>query len=287
MRLKTALMMVAMLAFLAGCRKEVPTAEAPSRRSGVVTTFYPLTYFAGRIAGGLVEVQCPLPEDEDPATWEPDAAAMKMYQSASLVVINGASFEQWVPRAPLPRSRVVDTTAGVQDQLLHYEHAVTHSHGMAGVHSHEGVDGHTWLDPIMASAQAQAILDAMIATFPQHADAFRTNAQTLFEDLRSLDAELTALHTSMQGVKVICSHPAYNYLGRRYGWDLSIVSMDPDTEVTADVVDELEHTAESKISRSWNSHERQTGVSDGSVTWSVRLPVRRRRTTGPCFRAIE
>ena len=57
-------------------------------------------------------------------------------------------------RAPLPRSRVVDTTASLHDSLLRYEHAVTHSHGTEGSHSHEGIDGHTWLDPINAIADA-------------------------------------------------------------------------------------------------------------------------------------
>ncbi|MCL4222504.1 MAG: zinc ABC transporter substrate-binding protein [Phycisphaerales bacterium] len=244
MTLRMVLTIAAMLACAVGCRKEAPVTSAPSPRGGVLTTFYPTTYFASRIAGGLVPVECPLPAGEDPATWEPGSAAMRQYQSASLVVINGASFEEWVPRAPLPRSRVVDTTAAVQGQLLRYEHAVTHSHGMAGKHSHEGIDGHTWLDPIMAIAQAEAIRDAMIAEFPGHADAFRSNAQALIADLRSLDIELRAMSEAMQDVTVICSHPAYNYLGKRYGWNLVIAVLDPESDLTPDDVHELEHAAE-------------------------------------------
>lgn len=241
---KMVLAMAATLACVVGCMKEAPVTQTPGTRGGVVTTFYPTTYFASRIAGGLTPVECPLPADEDPATWEPDDAAMKRYQSAALVVVNGASFEEWVPRAPLPRSRVVDTTAGVQEQLLRHEQSVTHSHGMAGEHSHEGIDGHTWLDPMMSMAQAEAIRDAMVAEFPEHAVSFRMNAQALVADLRSLDAELRAMNEAMQAVTVICSHPAYNYLGRRYGWNLVIVALDPEVELTVDAVRELGHAAE-------------------------------------------
>lgn len=244
MTLRALLAVMVMLACTPGCRRETPVTPTPVEQGGVMTTFYPTTYFAARIAGGSVHVDCPLPAGEDPATWQPDEDAMKQYQSASLVVINGASFEQWVPRAPLPRSRVVDTTSAVQDELLRYEEAVTHSHGMAGEHSHEGIDGHTWLDPIMAVAQAESILEGMIATYPEHADAFRANAQRLTSDLRAIDAELMALSQVMEDVAVICSHPAYNYLGRRYGWKLVIVNMDPEVMIGADEVHALEQAAE-------------------------------------------
>lgn len=249
-----------------------------------MTTFYPTTYFASRIAGDLVAVACPLPDDEDPATWEPYAGAMQEYQSASLVVINGASFEEWVPRAPLPRSRVIDTTAGVRDQLLRYEHAVTHSHGMAGEHSHEGIDGHTWLDPIMAIAQAEAILEGMSEAFPEHAGAFRANAAGLFADLRALDDELKGLGAAMQGVTVICTHPAYNYLGRRYGWNLVIVNLDPEAAITAAAMHGLEHAAEggARCVVLWESPT--SGANERAIRDAIGAPS---VLYSPCERAPE
>lgn len=210
-----------------------------------MTTFYPTTFLAERIAGGLVDVRCPLPEGADPATWEPDPEAMRAYQSAALIVINGASFEKWVSKAPLPRSRVVDTTATKSNELLRYDNAITHSHGMGGTHSHEGIDGHTWLDPLMALAQSEAIGDGMSEAFAQHADAFRRNLRALTADLHTLDRELSDLGASMEGVSVICSHPAYNYLGRRYNWNLVIVPLDPDSEITPEELQTLRRAVES------------------------------------------
>lgn len=228
------------------CRPHAPSdSRAPADRPVVMTTFYPLAFLAERIAGGLVDVECPLPDDADPATWDPDAEVMRRFQSADLIVINGASFEQWVPKAPLPRSRVVDTTAAKRDELLRYANAVTHSHGTGGTHSHEGIDGHTWLDPLMALAQAEAITDGMSDAFPEHAEAFRRNLLALTTELRTLDRELSDLAASMADVSVICSHPAYNYLGRRYHWNLIVVPMDPAATVTADDLEALRRAVES------------------------------------------
>jgi len=204
-----------------------------------LTTFYPTTYFAQRIAGGLVPVRCPLPEDQDPATWEPDTDAIRAYQSAAVIFVNGASFEQWVPRAPLPRSRLVDTTAARRDELLHYAHATTHSHGPAGEHSHEGIDGHTWLDPIMAISQAEAIRDGLISAFPEHESAFAANAHELIADLRALDRELAELKPLLEDTLIICSHPAYNYLAHRYGWNIHTFDLDPQGVVDQERAEEL------------------------------------------------
>ncbi|GAB4383296.1 MAG: zinc ABC transporter substrate-binding protein [Phycisphaerales bacterium] len=246
------------------CRPNAPSdSAARADRPVVMTTFYPLAFLAERIAGGLVDVECPLPEDADPATWDPHADVMRRFQSADLILINGASFEQWVARAPLPRSRVVDTTAAKRDELLRYASAITHSHGMGGTHSHEGIDGHTWLDPLMALAQAQAIADGMSDAFPEHADAFGRNLLALTTELRALDRELAGLEASMTDVSVICSHPAYNYLGRRYHWNLIVVPMDPAAAVKADDLEALRRAVESAGPRRIVLWESPT--SDGNV----------------------
>jgi ABC-type Zn uptake system ZnuABC Zn-binding protein ZnuA len=77
---------------LAGCGGEgaASSAAAPSIDPAVRTSFYPATYFAERIAGGLVPVESPLPEGEDPIFWTPDAETIGLYQRAKLIVLNGA-----------------------------------------------------------------------------------------------------------------------------------------------------------------------------------------------------
>ena len=227
----TVAMMVVLGVAFAGCSREAPTAgDGQGEIEAVVrTTFAPTTEFARSIAGGLVEVECPLPPGEDPIFWSPTPEQIGLYQRARLVIVNGAELEKWVPSAAIPRSRVVDTCDSFRDQFIHIEGA-THSHGPKGEHSHQGVDGHTWMDPILAIEQARAIQRAMSGAFPEHAEAFERNLEGLIERLRLLDARYRELDTN--GVILIASHPAYNYLSRRYGWGVQSLDLDPEAELS-------------------------------------------------------
>ncbi len=210
----------------AGCSQEADPAgvDHADVEPVVLTTFYPTTYFAQRIAGGLVEVRCPLPAGRDPIFWAPEPGVIASYQRARLVIVNGAELEKWVGTAPLPRARVVDSCSDLGVELITIDGS-THSHGPAGAHSHDGIDGHTWVDPLLAAQQSKAIAAAMSRAFPEHADAFETSRDALIQDLRLLDAKLGELETD--GVSLIASHPAYNYLSRRHGWGIRSLDLDP------------------------------------------------------------
>lgn len=210
---------------LAGCGKpHAPNSANLRGNDTIATTFYPTTYFAQRIAGDLVEVVCPLPDEEDPIFWKPGAEALASYQSAGLVVLNGAGFEKWVETASLPRSRTVNTCLSFADSHLRYEDAVTHRHGPQGEHSHEGIDGHTWLDPQLAISQCEALVGAMQARWPEHSAAFGANYQSLKADLDALHQRLKALSLP----PLLASHPAYNYIARSYGWNIDNLDLDPE-----------------------------------------------------------
>ncbi len=231
------------MVWLTGCgSEESAQAEAANRQAHenvVLTTFYPTTYFARRIAGGLVPVDCPVPAGEDPIFWQPDRLKLERYRNAKLIVINGAQFEKWALHASLPSSRIVNASGKFKIDYIEYESGISHSHGAAGEHSHQGVDGHTWLDPIHAIAQAEAIEVGMSAAWPEHAEAFATNLVSLTRDLEELDAAYKALTPKLEGVKLLASHPAYNYLAKRYGWTITNLDLDPDEGVTAEAMEEI------------------------------------------------
>jgi len=195
----------------------------------VYTTFYPTTYFTERIGGDLVSVVCPLPADEDPIFWEPDEKTVAKYQLADLIVVNGAEFEKWVGMSSLPESITVDSARRLEDDLIVFEHAITHSHGTAGAHEHKGIDGHTWLDPENAKIQAEAILEGLKALLPDHEAELQARYDALAADLDGLGAELTRLTKAYHDQPILASHPAYNYLARRYGWTVVNLALDPET----------------------------------------------------------
>jgi len=204
-----------------GTPKDAPTSGG---KPVVLTTFYPTLYFVRRIAGDLVEVECPVPEDEDAIFWQPDEATIGRYQQADLIVVNGAEFEKWVQKTSLPSAKLVDTARPFENDFLRFEKAVTHSHGPAGEHAHEGIDGHTWVDPENAKAQAAEIHRALVKLLPDRKARLDEGLAALTKDLDELSDGFAALAGKPP---LLASHPAYNYTVKRYGWNLVNLDLDP------------------------------------------------------------
>ena len=169
--------------WLAGCSAEPekgqdaaadrsPGAVAESRPLVVYAVNYPLSYFAERIGGEQLRVEFPAPSDVDPAFWIPDAETLVAYQSADLVLLNGAGYAKWAISSSLVPSRTVDCSAGFAEHFIIVEGAVTHSHGSGGEHAHGDLAFTTWLAPSQAVEQAEAIRKALAGRRPSHADAF-------------------------------------------------------------------------------------------------------------------
>lgn len=203
-------------------------AAQPAPQPTVYTTFYPTTYLVERIGGDKVRVVNPCPPDKDPAYWQPDEATIAAYQGADLIVLNGAQFEKWVAKATLPRSKMVDTTHPLRGDLIKLESAVTHKHGPEGAHTHEGIDGHTWLDPRCAQVQAEQIAKGLTKLLPQDARTFERNLAAVRGDLDKLDARVKAVSQKLGDQQLLGNHPAWNYLARRYGWKIETFVIDPE-----------------------------------------------------------
>lgn len=213
------------LALLFACRPAPSPPESAGGDGSIAVTFFPLAEFTRALVGDERVVHLPLPQGADPSLWQPDREALEVFRRASLVVSNGASFERWLDHASLPDSRHVRTADGFRAEWIEIE-TRTHSHG-AGEHTHQGVDGHTWLDPVLARRQAEAIAVALLRG--QEAGPFADRVARGLEDLRArfneLDERLAALTPRLAGVDLFASHAAYDYLARRYGW--SIESVEP------------------------------------------------------------
>jgi len=233
-------------ALLVGCGEGEPRAAAPapgSEQTGRLSVYvvnYPLQYFAERIGGDGVEVVFPAPADEDPAHWSPDPDVIAAYQGADLILLNGAGYAAWMQRASLPQARLVDTSAGFQDQLIPLETDVTHSHGPEGAHTHTGKAFTTWLDPSLAVLQARAVKDAFAKARPDREAAFQQGFEALEADLRDLDQRLTTATAAIGDTPLLFSHPVYQYLIRRYGLNARSVHWEPDQPPTEAMWQELE-----------------------------------------------
>lgn len=201
-----------------GCRAEGPNVsdnDEQGKTLQVAVVNYPLAYFAQRIGGDEVAIRFPAPADRDPAFWKPSPEEISQYQTADLILLNGAGYAGWVQGASLPDNKVVHTSKAYDDRLITTVSEV-HSHGPEGEHSHEGTASTTWLDTEQALLQAQAVRDALSKARPSGKDSFEANYTNLEKDLRETDERLKKALEPTLGEPILYSHPVYQYFDRSY-----------------------------------------------------------------------
>lgn len=208
--------MLKRLCLLAALAASTATAQD---RPVVATVNYPLAWMAERLGGGAVDVLFPVPNGVDPSFWRPGLSDIAAIQQADVIALNGAGFAPWTARSSLPRSRIVDTSAGFSDAYISTE-SVTHSHGGDGEHSHEGIANYTWLDFAQAAQQAEALAAMMQRRIPDLSDTLAETLPALQADLANLDAEASAAASTLKGQTILATHPRYQYFARAYGLDI-------------------------------------------------------------------
>lgn len=226
---------------VAGCGGET-SAPGPAARSGpptVAATFELLRVIATRLGGDDVRVIAPLPDDEDPAWWRPTGEAVSALQKADVVLANGAGYERWLDKVSLPRARLVKTTALIKEPLRKVKDATVHSHGPGGAHSHEGLDGYTFVDPSLLREQAEAVRRALRAVRPDAAERIDARAKALDDELAATAKAAAAVRRLSAGQVIVTAHPVYGYLARRLGWTTVDLAWVPEKAPDAAALDQL------------------------------------------------
>jgi len=205
----------------------------PARAEKALTVYcfnYPLTYFAQRIGGNHVTVVFPVPHQVDPSSWTPDTPTIEAIQKADLIILNGAGYDSWTSKVSLPMLRIVDTSRIFKNNLIDMQTSVTHSHGPRGDHSHGLSASTTWLDFSQAALQARAIWKAFAKKDPQHKADFSSNFEVLKNDLLALDGAMEELTQKAKDINVLASLPIYQYLARRYQFNIHNLFIAKDTD---------------------------------------------------------
>jgi len=214
--------------FLA-CKKEDQSVEKVEDSKPKVTSVnYPLHYFAQRIGGNQIDVIFPIPTDIDPAYWQPDAAAISIFQKADVIFLNGAGYAKWIDKVSLPTSRMIITSDGFQSQYIELVEGMTHSHGPDGDHVHKGFAFTTWLNIKLAIKQAENIKDQFVQKLPEQSDYFEMNFNELKTDLGIIDQGLTEVSREIKNKNIFGSHPVYQYLANGYSLTIRSEHWEPD-----------------------------------------------------------
>lgn len=87
----------------------------------------------------------------------------------------------------------------------------------SGEPAEDSIDPHTWLDPRNAIAFVRAAAERLARLDPEHADAYRANAEATIERIEAIDAALTEQLAPVADRPYLVFHDAYQYFERRYG----------------------------------------------------------------------
>ena len=215
-----------------GCGKGSATNEQKADgKPTLAAVNYPLAYFAERIGGDAADVKFPAPAG-DPAYWTPNAEAVRIYQQADRILLNGAGYATWTQNVSLPASRCVDTSKAFADTLIHLKEDLTHSHGPAGKHAHGKTAFTTWLDFAQAAEQAQAVHDAIASRPGMDSAALAEGLAALKSDLADLDVAMQDVARKIGQRPMVASHPVYPYWSARYSLNTKSVHWEPDEAPT-------------------------------------------------------
>lgn len=144
---------------------------------------------------------------------------VKAAEAAELIVISGAGLEEFMEDI-LHDSVTIDASHGVQlicpdEKHDHEEEAYEHEG-----HSHEQ-DPHIWLSPSYAGIMAANICNGLIENYPEYADVFAANLETLTAELSDLYTYGTQTLKALSCRELITFHDGFAYFAQAF--DLTIL----------------------------------------------------------------
>jgi len=194
----------------------------------VLSTASMMNDMAKNIGGEHFSYQVIVPIGSDPHLYEPTPRDARACHSASIILMNGLTFEGWLAK--------LIANSGTNAQI----HTITE--GVVAIESERytnATDPHAWMSAANGLIYSQNIRDAFIAFMPEKEQEFRANYTRYKAEIESLDQFISRKISSIPEEKriLITSHDAFQYYGRRYRIRLEAIlgtSTDADVQ-TSDV----------------------------------------------------
>ncbi|WP_342043865.1 metal ABC transporter substrate-binding protein [Bacillus sp. OTU2372] len=221
----------------AASTKSEKTSEG-SKKLQIVTTFYPMYYFAQKVAGSSANVELLIPNGVEPHDWEPTANDMAKIQDSDLFIYNSRYFETWTEKVFKsindPNLKVIEASNGIKlMDALDSEEEDNHEHTSSK-------DPHVWLSPVLAQKEVDNIAKALEQADPKNKDKFQKNAAALNSELADLDSLYKETIDKAKKKEFVTQHAAFGYLAKQYGLtQIPIAGLSPDVEPTLGKLAEL------------------------------------------------
>lgn len=222
----------ALLSLLLGC-------SAPGsggRTTSVVTTIFPLYDFTREVVGDEdgVELTCLIDNKVDMHSYTPSSQDIMAIAQCDVFIYVGGESDAWVAEVLEQHpneNRVVIRCFDVLDGSLIAEDDP----------DEEEYDEHVWLSLRNAAQMVDAIAGVLAQADPEHADAYRINAEGYIAQLEELDARYEQALAGTNRTFLIADRHPFAYLARDY--DLTCFSAfsgcSAETEASFQVIAEL------------------------------------------------
>lgn len=130
-------------------------------------------------------------------------------ETAELIVICGGGLESFMADF-LEGKTVVDSSVGISKRECHHDHD----------HHHQE-DAHIWLSPDNALVMAKNICAGLKDRYPEHADLFSANLETLLSDIQTVKTYGEAQLSQLFCRELVTFHDGFGYLADAF--DLTVL----------------------------------------------------------------
>lgn len=203
-----------------------------------------LASLAMAIAGDAAVVEMLPGEHNNPHEFEPTIADRRRLQEAHLLLVNGLALEPWDAHklAEAAGVTLVDCSKGMpEDRLLGEEEEEEEGHGHDHAHDHGAHNPHVWLSVEGASAQADAIAEAMAGFDAANAEGYRNRAAELKKRLAALRDEYAPKLKALKKNRFVSNHDAFPYFAREFGLQqVGVIQRNPGDNPTVEERREIE-----------------------------------------------
>lgn len=199
----------------------------------IAASFYPLAHFAEQISGDYADVKNIMPPGAEPHEFEPTPRDIQKIYSSDIFLFHGAGLDPWAERI---RSDLKKQGTTVLEMAEHI--SVAHSDPKFNGNGYS--DPHTWLDPLFAIREVEAIRDVLIDTDADNKAIYNRNSQSYIRKLRGLHEKFVSGLKNCSRQNIIVSHNAFSYMADRYGLTIhAITGISPEEEPSARKMVEL------------------------------------------------
>lgn len=231
--------MILFLLIVSGCSNASQvngnTESIGSKKLHIVTTFYPMYFFAKQVAGNTANVDLLIPNGVEPHDWEPTAKDMASIQDADVFIYNSRYFETWTEKVlkSIDQSslKVLEASNGIN--LMNADTGEDNG-------SQASKDPHVWLSPVLAAKEVDNIAKTLEQTDPKNKQNYEKNANELKLKLTNLDKLYKQTIAQAKHKEFVTQHAAFGYMAKQYGLtQIPIAGLSPDVEPTLAKLAEL------------------------------------------------